>query len=262
MASRTPEQEAAHALDCGSRDHLSPEVQAIYDRLLDERRTRGAPSLMPSAETEAAGRRVMDDVDPTRGDMPKSVLRRLRRIARIRCLARAAAALIAMPFTVFFGIINVIASLFPKDGPGSVVEALEGFGNILMSLVGTISDGVGAFRGDPLIVAGTVTERTIAEREWWPDGALVRLLFGFDLEVEAKRVFRIRRDGIAFEEPGRQVPGTVESTRRLVRRLAVGDAVALVCNSQGRAVARVTDVLNEAEGKLVADSIGSAATPR
>lgn len=50
---------------------------------------------------------------------------------------------------VFFGIINVIAILFPKDGPGSVVEALEGFGNILMSLVGTISDGVGAFQGDP-----------------------------------------------------------------------------------------------------------------
>jgi hypothetical protein len=262
MASMTPEQEAADALEFGSRDHLSPEVQAIYDRLVEERRARGAPAPMRSVETEGAGRRVMDDVDPTTAEIPKSVLRRLRRIARRKCRARAAAALIAMPVALFFGIINVIASLFPKDGPGSVVEALEGAGNILMSLVGTISDGVGAFRGDPLIVAGTVTERTIAEREWWPDGALVRLLFGYDLEIEAKRVFGIRRNGIAAGEPERQVPGTVESTRHLVRRLAVGDAVVLVCNSQGRALARVSDVFNEAEGQLIADAIGSFNTPR
>lgn len=257
MAKLTPEQEAAYALNYGSRDHLSPEVQAIYDQLLEERRAGGVPPPLSTAETEAAaGRRAMDDADASAEDMPKSVLRRLRRIARRRCGARAAAALAAMPFAVFFGIINVIASLFPKDGAGSIVEALEGFANILMSLVGTISDGLGAFRGDPLIVAGTVTKRTIEEREWWPDGALVRLFFGFDLEVDARRVVRISRDGIAVGEPGRQVPGTVESTRHLVRRLAVGDEVVLVCNSEGRAVARVTDVLNEAEGKLVADSIG------
>lgn len=149
MASLTPEQEAANALDCGSRDHLSPEAQAIYDRFLEEQRAGSALAPMPKVATEAAGRRAMDDVGPTTGDMPKSVLRRLRRIARRRCRARAVAAVIAMPVAVFFGIINVIASLFPKDGPGSVVEALEGFGNILMSLVGTISDGVGAFQGDP-----------------------------------------------------------------------------------------------------------------
>src|SRR5258708_13460361 len=108
MASRTLEEEAGHALGCGSRDQLSPEVQAIYDRLLDERRTRGAPSLMPSAETEAAGRRGMDDVDPTRGDMPKSVLRRLRRVARIRCLAPPASAPIPPPLSRFFRIVHLI----------------------------------------------------------------------------------------------------------------------------------------------------------
>lgn len=76
MAKMTPEQQAAYALDYGSRAGLPPAAQIIYDRLLAER-SAAAQEPLSAVETEPAGRQVMDDARKALADGRRVLLCRV-----------------------------------------------------------------------------------------------------------------------------------------------------------------------------------------
>jgi hypothetical protein len=107
MPKMTPEQEAAYALDYGSRrESLSPLGQQAYDRLAEQRR-RGEPDPPASlADAEAAARVVMKDARQALADGRRVFLCRIP-------------AMYDQPIAL---------GTAGLPGPSSVIESLENLG--------------------------------------------------------------------------------------------------------------------------------------
>lgn len=125
----------------------------------------------------------------------------------------------------------------------------------LTALVGyeIVSDLWGAFRGDPLVLRGTVVKKEELQ-DFNSVVWIFRPLFGYDLVLDVDRAVRIDRTGSASEDrtfvgTGREVP----TSRGVHHRAQVGQEVFFVCTSSGRAIAALSDVLGtEAVNELTA----------